>query len=279
MSCAYHLVQHPDKFDVTVIEAANYCGGQAFSIPIDKDKHGASWLNQGVQGGSYIFHHTMTMFARQGYAANPVKLQVSFGKDDRFWTNVYPTKLLERHQGEIQRFVRMLSIVRWLEVFFALLPIKILLRLFFFSYEFANTVALPMVALFLGTGNYTPEVPSIILERLCTSPTYGMWYPPDRESIASNMPPMVVFPNFGRFYESWRQDLVKRGVNVRLSTEVTEIVRRDKRGVTIKTIKRTPAPDGHNPTSAWAPEDMTANADEDAEETTEEYDEIVLCCL
>jgi hypothetical protein len=33
-------------------------------------------LNQGVQGGSYIFHHTMTMFARQGHYADPVKLQV-----------------------------------------------------------------------------------------------------------------------------------------------------------------------------------------------------------
>ena len=76
MSCAHHLAQHPDKFDVTVVDAVDYCGGQAFSIPLDKDKYGASWLNQGVQGGSYIFHHTMTMFARQGYYADPVKLQV-----------------------------------------------------------------------------------------------------------------------------------------------------------------------------------------------------------
>ena len=76
MSCAYHLSQHPEKFDVTLIDAVDYCGGQAFSIPIDKETHGASWLNQGVQGGSYIFHHTMTMFARQGYHADPVKLQV-----------------------------------------------------------------------------------------------------------------------------------------------------------------------------------------------------------
>ena len=76
MSCAYHLSQHPDKFDVTVIDAVDYCGGQAFSVPIDKDSHGASWLNQGVQGGSNIFHHSMTMFARQGYHADPVKLQV-----------------------------------------------------------------------------------------------------------------------------------------------------------------------------------------------------------
>ncbi|KAK3328154.1 hypothetical protein B0T19DRAFT_371356 [Cercophora scortea] len=279
MSCAHHLAAHPDKFDVTVIEAADYCGGQAFSIPISKSKHGASWLNQGVQGGSYIFHHTLTMFARQGYAANPVNLQVSFGKGDQFWTNVYPTKLLERHQGEVRRFVTMLTIVRWFEVVFALLPIKYLMKLFRFSDEFANAVALPMVALFLGTGNYTPEVPSIILERLCTSPTYGMWYPPDRESIASNLPPMVVFPNLSNFYEDWRKDLVEKGVNVRLSTELTQIVRRDKKGVTVKLIKRSPAKDKHNPSSAWAAEDPTTNAGGHANEETEHYDEIVLCCL
>lgn len=279
MSCAHHLAQHPDKFDVSLIEATNYCGGQAFSIPIDKEKHGASWLNQGVQGGSYIFHHTMTMFARQGYAANPVELQVSFGKGPQFWTNVYPTKLLERHQSEIRRFVKMLSIVRWFELFLALLPIKYLMKLFFFSYEFANTVALPMVALFLGTGNYTPDVPTIILERLCTSPTYGMWYPPDKESIASNIPPMIVFPNFSNFYEDWHQDLVQKGVKVRLSTELTQIVSRGKQGAVIKTVKRTPAADAHNPSSAWAPEDPSLNAEASAKEETEHYDEIVLCCL
>jgi predicted NAD/FAD-binding protein len=76
MSCAHHLAEHQDKFDVTVIDAVDYCGGQAFAIPLDKEKYGASWLNQGVQGGSYIFHHTMTMFARQGHYADPVKLQV-----------------------------------------------------------------------------------------------------------------------------------------------------------------------------------------------------------
>lgn len=76
MSCAHHLAEHPDKFDVTVIDAVDYCGGQAFSVPIEKEKYGASWLNQGVQGGSYIFHHTMTMFARLGYHADPVNLQV-----------------------------------------------------------------------------------------------------------------------------------------------------------------------------------------------------------
>jgi len=280
MSCAHHLAEHPDKFDVTLIDAADYCGGQAFSIPIDKKRHGASWLNQGVQGGSYIFHHTMTMFARQGHVANPVNLQVSFGKGDQFWTNVYPTKLLARHQSEVKRFYWMLKITRWFEVFFMLLPIKYLMRLFWFSYEFANTVALPMVALFLGTGNYTPDVPTVVLERLCTSPTYGMWYPSDKVSIASNLPPMVVFPNFSQFYEAWRKDIEeKKGVKVRLSTELTEVVSRNKDGVIVKVVKRTPKPDHHNPTSAWAAEDQVMNADADAKEETEHYDEIVICTL
>ncbi|EKG11956.1 hypothetical protein MPH_11000 [Macrophomina phaseolina MS6] len=219
------------------------------------------------------------MFARQGHAANPVSLHVSFGKGDTFWTNVYPTKLLERHQREVKRFARMLGIVRALELVFALLPIKLLMKLFRFSYEFANAVALPMVALFLGTGNYTPEVPSIILERLCTSPTYGMWYPPDDKSIASNAPPMVVFPNFANFYEDWRKDLVARGVEVRLSTELTRVVERGRKGVVVRTAKRTPTADGHNPASAVAPEDETSNADAGAEEVEERYDELVLCCL
>ncbi|KAI4124712.1 MAG: hypothetical protein LQ347_005627 [Umbilicaria vellea] len=279
MSCAHHLAEHPDKFDVTIIDAVDYCGGQAFSVPIEKEKHGASWLNQGVQGGSYIFHHTMTMFARLGYHADPVNLQVSFGKDDKFWTNVFPTSLLARHQNEIRRFCIMLTIIRWFEVFFALIPIKYLMKIFWFSDEFANTVALPMVALFLGTGNYAPEVPSIILDRLCTSPTYGMWYPPDRQSIASNLPPMVVFPNFSIFYEDWRKNLVSKGVNVRLSTELTRVIKRDKTGVVVRMIKRTPVEDQHNPDSSWVPGNAVSNADADAEEVEEQYDELVLCVL
>jgi len=280
MSCAHHLANHPDKFDVTLVDAVDYCGGQAYSIPLDKEKTGASWLNQGVQGGAYIFHHTMTMFARNGYWADPVNLQVSFGKDDQFWTNVFPTKMLEKHASEVKRFFYMLKIVRTFEVLFALLPIKYLVKLFWFSTEFANVVALPMVALFLGTGNYAPEVPSMVLERLCTSPTYGMWYPPDKNSIASNQPPMVVFPNFSEFYETWRKNLIKKGVTVRLSTEVTRITRRDKTGVTVKIIGRTPAKDHHNTDSAWVPDSVdNSNADADKVETTEEYDEIVLCVL
>ena len=270
MSTAYHLSQHPDKFDVTLIDAVDYCGGQAFSVPLDKSRHGASWFNQGVQGGSYIFHHTLTMFARQGYHADPVNLQVSFGKDQTFWTNVFPTALLTRHQKEIKRLSFALKFMRWFEFVVALIPLKIFFKLWLFSDEFTNTVALPMTALFFGTGNYTPDVPAIMLERLCTSPTFGMWYPPDPVSITSNLPPMVVFPNFSTFYESWRKDLVSRGVNVRLSTELVSVLSRCKTGVTVILKSRTPCPGGsHNPN----------NGNPDAPTYEETYHELILCCL
>ncbi|KAF7506708.1 hypothetical protein GJ744_011537 [Endocarpon pusillum] len=280
MSAAHHLAQHPEKFQVTLVDSVNYCGGQAFAVPIDKNKHGASWFNQGVQGGSNIFHHTMTMFARQGYHADPVKLQVSFGKDEMFWNNVFPTELLAKHQKEIKRFATVLKIARWFEIFFALMPLKLMLKLFFFSDEFINFIALPMTALFLGTGNATPETPSIMLERLCTSPTYGMWYPADKQSVASNLPPMVVFPNFSDFYETWRKSLVKNGVHVRLSTEMTSVVKRDKDGVVVSFIKRTPVESNHNPVSGDTDSpDNHDPANLPSEEWEEEYDELILCVL
>lgn len=188
--------------------------------------------------------------------------------------------MLQKHEKEVKRFYTMIKIIRWFEVIFGLVPIKYLVKIFCFSDEFANVVALPMVALFLGTGNYAPEVPSMVLERLCTSPTYGMWYPPDKTSVASNLPPMVVFPNLSEFYGDWKKHLIKKGVNVRLSTELTRVVRRDKRGVVVRTIKRTPAEDGHTQDSAWVPGTVEGhNGDPDASEREEEYDEIVLCVL
>ncbi|KAI1801306.1 FAD/NAD(P)-binding domain-containing protein [Daldinia bambusicola] len=269
MSTAYHLSQHPEKFHVTLIDAVDYCGGQAFSIPLDKQRYGTSWCNQGVQGGSYIFHHTVTMFHRQGFHADPVNLQVSFGKDKTFWTNVFPTLLLARHEKEVRRLTKVLKLIRWFEVFFALLPLKLVLKLFRFSEEFTNTIALPMTALFLGTGNATPEVPTIMFERLCTSPTYGMWYAPDTNTVVNNQPPMIVFPNFSEFYGTWTKDLISRGVIVRLSTELTEVVQRNDRGVVVRLKARTHVPDGHNPTGG----------DPNAPVSEEVFDEIVMCCL
>lgn len=77
----------------------------------------------------------------------------------------------------------------------------------------ADTISL---ALFLGTGNATPDLPTIMMERLYTSPTYGMWYPIDEKSLSSNLPPMVVFPETSEFYTTWQKDLESKGVKVSL---------------------------------------------------------------
>ena len=36
-----------------------------------------------ICSGSYIYHHTFRMFKKQGFEAEPVDLQVSFGKGDK----------------------------------------------------------------------------------------------------------------------------------------------------------------------------------------------------
>lgn len=73
------------------------------------------------------------------------------------------------------------------------------------------------LALFLGTGNATPDLPTVMMERLYTSPTYGMWYPIDDKSLSSNLPPMVVFPETTKFYKKWQGSMEERGVTVRHS--------------------------------------------------------------
>ena len=165
-----------------------------------------------------------------------------------------------------------------------------------------NFMIYPALALFLGTGNATPDLPSIMMERLYTSPyvtvlpvdahaldsllmrflsspslsTYGMWYEIDDKSLSSNLPPMVVFPEERAFYEKWRQALVARGVKVRLATEVDAITERTKERVKVLTRRRTPLADDHVPNEdGHPPEDQ----DQDAPRTEEEYDEIVLCVL
>lgn len=54
------------------------------------------------------------------------------------------------------------------------------------------------------------------MERLYTSPTYGMWYSIDEKSLSSNLPPMVVFPETSDFYTTWQKDLESKGVKVSL---------------------------------------------------------------
>ena len=100
-------------------------------------------------------------------------------------------------------------------------------------------------------------------------------YPADQLSLASNLPPMIVFPKLSTFYTDWQQSLTSKGVKVRLSTEVTRIISRTVDCVQVGLRKRVPSPDKHNPLSDELPESAAFAGDE----TIEEFDEVVMCVL
>jgi predicted NAD/FAD-binding protein len=98
MSAAYAFSQHPERFDVTLYERSSATGGMATSLPIENDKYGADYINDGVQGASPVFHNTYAMFEKLGFSASDVGMQVSFGKDaeTEFWSNVFPSQVIDK---------------------------------------------------------------------------------------------------------------------------------------------------------------------------------------
>ncbi|GAA5827940.1 hypothetical protein JCM5353_007750 [Sporobolomyces roseus] len=268
MACADQLSLKPDQFEVTVIEAASYCGGQAFSIALDGSRFGTSWLNQGVQGGSHVYHHVYHYMAKQRVRAEPVNLSFSFGKGEMFWTNLFPTEFVREHAEDIKRFKSALGTMSKLIWIFGLIPVKRSLRMFRFSDEFIERMIYPTLSLWFGTGNTTPDVPTFMLIQFYTNPDYGMWHPIDEKHLSSNRPEMMVFPDMTHFYTKWKHSLQNRNVNVRLNTRVTSVVRRSKQGVTVKILRR------QRPKSnSYA----TEGEEKEGQDAEEEYDEIVFC--
>lgn len=267
MSCAATLAQHPDRFKVTIIERMSVTGGQATSIHLEKDKYGTDWMNNGVQGGSPIFKHTFNYFKKYGHKPQEVKLQVSFGKGtDGFWTNCFPSHLVDHFSADIRKFGKVLQIIKWTMPILGAVPVRSMLRMFFFSKEFGDKMVFPLIALFLGTGNQTANVSCAILERLFDDPNMKLWdYDPD--TLLPNLPTMVTFPNLHEFYEDWRKDLVAKGVDIRLQTDVTAILCRNSGGVVLQT--RSFDPESNNRDDAQRGQTMTS----------ETFDELVLCIL
>ncbi|RVD85498.1 uncharacterized protein DFL_003819 [Arthrobotrys flagrans] len=216
MSCAHHLPNHPDRFEVTILESSSSCGGQAFSIPLDETHHGASWLNQGVQGGPHIFRHTFSMFRSQGYDVHPVSLEIYFGKGSHFWTNVFPTMFHEQHEKDIKKFGKVLNIIKWFSALFVFIPIRVLLKMFWFLEEFGDCVIVLSLALFLG------------------APETGDKCKKKEGALSGNNPEMVMFPNLFDFHETWGKGLMGRGLEMRLNTGVVEVFERGKKGVKVR---------------------------------------------
>ncbi|KAI9147922.1 hypothetical protein HJFPF1_11740 [Paramyrothecium foliicola] len=234
MSCAATLANHPEKFQVTILERKEIVGAQATSIPLDKERHGAAWMNNGVQGGSPIFKHTYNFFNQYGHAPQEAQLQVSFGKGESgFWINCFPSPLVKQFSSDIKRLGFFLKFIRWTMPVFGLVPISIMLRAFFFSKDFGDKVVYPLTALFLGTGNQTASVPSTIIERLFNDPNMKLWdYDPD--TLLPNLPTMLTFDCLHEFDRKWREDLERKRVVVRTNTAVDAVLSRSKDGVLLR---------------------------------------------
>ncbi|KAI9671320.1 MAG: hypothetical protein M1831_004229 [Alyxoria varia] len=283
MSCASTLSNHPQKFRITLLERNSYIGGQATSIGVDPSRHGgATWMNDGVQGGSPAFKHTGEFFRRYGHDWHEVRLQVAFGKgEENFWTNVFPSALIDKYKGDIKKFGRVLNVIKYTMPVLGLVPIRIMLRMFFFSKDFGDKMVYPLIALFLGTGNQTANVACAILERLFHDPNMKLWdY--SEETLLPNLPTMCTFPKLSDFYADWEADLREKGVDIRTNTDVKRVVSRDaKNGVQIETRRY----DGSMNDNAkqFAPQvihDSKGGFPDGADATTlEHYDDMVLCVL
>ena len=142
-------------------------GGQATSISLDKDKYGTSWMNDGVQGGSPAFKHTFNFFKKYGHEPKDVRLQVAFGQGkDGFWTNCFPSNLVDHFSGDIKKFGRVLKLIKWTMPVLGIVPIRIMLRMFFFSKDFGDKMVFPLIALFLGTGTFPLHLDLLATRRL-----------------------------------------------------------------------------------------------------------------
>ncbi|KAH7922328.1 hypothetical protein BV22DRAFT_1113952 [Leucogyrophana mollusca] len=227
MSAAYAMSLHPDRFLVTVFEQSSSAGGMATSIPVNQSAYGATYINDGVQGASPVFFNTYAMFDRLGFKASPVRMQVSFGRDKEkeFWSNVFPSRVIDRFGPDIKKFGKVLRIIKALEPLFALISVRAMLKIFRFSKDFGEVIVYPLVALFFGTGNQTPFISSAILERVFMDPSMRLFeYSPD--SFLASIPEMCSFPRLSLLYSAWTKEVTSRGnVVVRTERQVTRVIR------------------------------------------------------
>ncbi|KAG8707621.1 hypothetical protein FRC09_001729 [Ceratobasidium sp. 395] len=230
MSCAYALSRHPDKYEVTVFDKEPEAGGMATSIPIDAERYGASYINDGVQGCSPTFANTIKMFKLLGYECSSVGMQISFGKSEStFWSNVFPSPMIREFESDIKKFGRALKTIKRLEPIFAFISVQAMLKLFRFNPDFGDRMVYPLVALFFGTGNQTPYVSCAILCRVFLDPNMKL-FEFDEKSLLASIPEMFAFPRLGEVYGAWKKDIEGTGcATFKLGVEVKQVIQRKNR--------------------------------------------------
>ncbi|PWZ03502.1 hypothetical protein BCV70DRAFT_18495 [Testicularia cyperi] len=273
MSACHAFSNSPKEFDVVLYDKQCSLGGSATSYQLpDPAKYRSQYINDGVQGASPVFYNTFKVFEQVlGFRAQEVGMQISFGKGkESFWSNVFPSELVEKYSDDIKKFGRTLKTIKKFEVLFAVIPVHRMLKMFGFSDEFGERMVYPLVALFFGTGNDTKHISSAILERVFLDPSMRL-FEFSEDSLLASVPTMMAFPELARVYAAWEDEVTKNGnICVETSREVTEIQRNTKearkRGGNILVTSRSVDKDGKPLTT------------ENEAERTEVFDELILAC-
>ncbi|EEP78249.1 predicted protein [Uncinocarpus reesii 1704] len=233
LSMGWNAKSEPRKQKVLIIGAG--AAGMAMSLAIDGEKHGADWVNQGTQGGTNLFRHTYNFFREYGYEPKEIRIQLSFGKGvEGFWTNMFPSPLLQKHQHDIKKFGKALRTVRRFRFPLWVIPLKRFFRLFGISKEFAQRIVYPLASVLMGIGNEAEDVPCGVLQVLFDDPELKIW-DFDPVGFMPPRPPMFAFPNMARFYMDWAAGLRAKGVTIRLNTQAINIIQRNERGIIVET--------------------------------------------
>ncbi|KAK0553030.1 hypothetical protein OC846_002646 [Tilletia horrida] len=285
LSAAHSLSLVPDKFIVDIYDRAPHLGGSATSVPLpDPDRFGADYINDGVQGCSPVFFNTLRMFQNVlGLKAHEVGMQVSFGKGkDEFWSNVFPSELIDKFGPDIKKFGRVLKTIKRFEVLFAAIPVDKMLKLFRFPPEFGERLVFPLVALFFGTGNETRHISSAILERVFLDPSMRL-FEFSEDSLLASVPTMMAFPKLGEVFDLWKEEVTKNGnVRIHSSREVTAAERgtrnaRAKGGHVLITSRHISEKEAElDPSEEVDHPERLATKGTDTREDV--YDELILAC-
>lgn len=207
---------------VSLWEASDALGGVATSAKLPSGQ----WINNQVQGGADSYHNTLEWLKTFGITPRPVSLKICFGSGDRQWSNFAPPSgLMKSLAPEIARLGRELRAVS--RIAGMLTTISEFLRKRGFPESMRTHVVVPLVSLFLGTGDQAANVPVFIVSQLFFHPELRLFPFSDRR-LVEDSPAMFAFPNLQRMYADIATQSLQ-DVDVRLGCRVTRVVRtRDK---------------------------------------------------
>lgn len=238
MAAAWSLSRFPEKYHVTVIEPGSVCGGVACSLQhsytgADGQKQTVP-VNYGVQGGSAKAHqNTIELMREFGLTPTPCELTVSFGKGGHNWKNYDRSEMQKRLRAETKRFGRLMRWISRLEFVSIFVSIDFVLRRFGFSEDFRFRMVFPLVALFFGTGNQTPNVSAAIVARVFRDKSMAI-FKYHEEFLLDETPENIAFHELEAFYEAMRKRMEAGGaVHFRMQTRAVAVNRRAQGGAKV----------------------------------------------